>query len=244
MKWRGISETDSEQSAGTLREELAERKRLMELYVPADTRAVNERATEALRNAGVTERALKVGEQATAFALLDHNGKPVSSAALLAKGPLVIAFLRGRWCPFCCGEAEALNRTLPAFESAGVSLIAISPQSVNQAYFMHDQHKLRFPLLVDEGNKVARQFGIVYRVPDYQEKLFSSVFINLPHINGDPSWELPLPATYVVGRDGKVQYAWINVDYTQRAEPGEVLRSSGTGWLVASSCALPRALSY
>ena len=224
MKWRGISETDSEQSAGTLREELAERKRLMELYVPADTRAVNERATEALRNSGVTERALKVGEQAPAFALLDHNGKPVSSAALLAKGPLVIAFMRGRWCPFCCGEAEALNRMLPAFESAGASLIAISPQSVNQAYFMHDQHKLRFPLLVDEGNKVARQFGIVYRVPDYQEKLFSSVFINLPHINGDQSWELPLPATYVIGRDGKVQYAWINVDYTERAEPGEVLR--------------------
>ncbi len=224
MKWRGISETDSEQSAGTLREELAERKRLMELYVPADTRAVNERATEALRNSGVTERALKVGEQAPAFALLDHNGKPVSSAALQAKGPLVIAFMRGRWCPFCCGEAEALNRMLPAFESAGASLIGISPQSVNQAYFMHDQHKLRFPLLVDEGNRVARQFGIVYRVPDYQEKLFSSVFINLPHINGDQSWELPLPATYVIGRDGRVQYAWINVDYTERAEPGEVLR--------------------
>ena len=113
---------------------------------------------------------------------------------------------------------------LPEFESAGASLIAISPQSVNQAYFMHDQHKLRFPLLVDEGNTVARQFRIVYRVPDYQEKLFSSVFINLPHINGEPSWELPLPATYVIGRDGKVQYAWINVDYTERAEPGEVLR--------------------
>jgi peroxiredoxin len=224
MKWRGISETDSEQSAGTLRDELAERKRLMELYVPADTRAVNERATEALRNSGITDRALKVGEQAPPFTLLDHNGKPVGSATLLAKGPLVIAFLRGRWCPFCCGEAEALNRMLPAFESAGASLIAISPQSVNQAYFMHDQHKLRFPLLVDEGNKVARQFGIVYRVPDYQEKLFSSVFINLPHINGDQSWELPLSATYVIGREGKVQYAWINVDYMERAEPGEVLR--------------------
>jgi len=223
MKWRGISETDAEQSAGTLREELAERKRLMELYVPADTRAVNERATEALRNSGMTKRALKIGEQAPSFTLLDHNGKPLSSATLLAKSPLVIAFLRGRWCPFCCGEAEALNRILPEFEKAGASLVAITPQSGNQAYFMHDQHKLRFPLLVDEGNKVARQFGIVYRIPDYQEKLFSSVFINLPHINGDTTWELPLPATYVIGRDGKVQYAWINVDYTERAEPGEVL---------------------
>jgi peroxiredoxin len=229
MKWRGISETDAEQSAGRLREELAERKRLMELYVPAETRAVNERATEQLRSSGIVESSLKVGEQAPAFTLLDHNGKPASSAALVAKGPLVIAFLRGRWCPFCCGEAEALNRMLSEFESAGVSLVAISPQSVNQAYFMHDQHKLRFPLLVDESNKVARQFGIVYRVPDYQEKLFSSVFINLPHVNGEPSWELPLPATYVISRDGKVQYAWINVDYTERAEPAEVLSALRNG---------------
>jgi peroxiredoxin len=224
MKWRGISETEAEHSANTLREELAERKRLMELYVPAETRAINERATEELRSAGIAERALRAGDQAPAFTLLDQNGKPVSSTELLAKGPLVIAYLRGRWCPFCCGEAEALNRMLPEFESARASLVAVSPQSLNQAYFMHDQHKLRFPLLVDEGNNVARQFGLVYRVPEYQEKLFSSVFINLPHINGDCSWELALPATYVVGRDGKVRYAWINVDYTQRAEPSDLLR--------------------
>jgi peroxiredoxin len=223
MKWRGISETDAEQSAGTLREELAERKRLMELYVPAETRAVNERATEELRSSGIADRGLKVGEQAPAFTLLDQNGKSTNSAELLAKGPLVIAFLRGRWCPFCCAEAEALNRMLPEFERAGASLVAVSPQSANQAYFMHDQHRLRFPLLVDAGNKVARHFGLVYRVPEYQEKLFSSVFINLPHINGDSSWELPLPATYVIGREGTVQYAWINANYTERAEPSDVL---------------------
>jgi peroxiredoxin len=229
MKWRGISETDAEQAAGTLREELAERKRLMELYVPAETRAVNERATEELRSSGMTERALRVGNQAPAFTLADQNGKATSSAELLAKGPLVIAFLRGRWCPFCCGESEALNRMLPEFESSGASLAAISPQSVNQAYFMHDQHKLRFPLLVDEGNKVARQFGIVYRVPDYQQQLFSSVFINLPHINGESSWELPLPATFVIGRDGNIRYAYLSVDYTERAEPSDVLASFRMG---------------
>ena len=223
MKWRGISETEAEQTSSTLREELAERRRLMELYVPADTRAVNERAVEELRNSGILTRALKVGDSAPEFNLLNQDGKPVSSGELLSKGPLVIAFLRGRWCPFCCGEAEALNRALPEFQQAGASLVAISPQAVNQAYFMHDQYKLRFPLLVDEGNNVARQFGIAYRVPDSQEKLFSSVFINLPHVNGEPSWELPLPATYVVGRDGKTQYAWVNVDYTQRSEPSEVL---------------------
>ncbi|HLH08222.1 MAG TPA: peroxiredoxin-like family protein [Terriglobales bacterium] len=223
MKWRGISETEAEQTTASLREELAERKRLMELYVPADTRAINERATEELRNSGVVDRALTVGDVAPEFTLADQDGQTVSSTALLRKGPLVVAFLRGRWCPFCCGEAEALNRMLPEFDKAGATLVAISPQSVKQAYFMHNQHKLRYPLLVDEGNKAARQFGIVYRVPEYQQQLFSSVFINLPHVNGDESWELPLAATFVVGRDRKIVYAWVNADYTQRAEPAEVV---------------------
>lgn len=228
MKWRGISEAEADQSAGTLREELAERKRLMELYVPADTRAINERAIEELRNSGIAEKALHAGDAAPQFSLSDQDGKPVSSVELLAGGPLVVVFLRGRWCPFCCGQSEALNRMLAAFHNARASLVAISPQSAKQAYFMHDQHKLGFPLLVDEGNKVARQFGLVYRVPEYQEKLFSGVFINLPHINGDSTWELPVPATYVIGRNGTITGAWINVDYTERVEPAEVLAALQT----------------
>jgi peroxiredoxin len=95
---------------------------------------------------------------------------------------------------------------------------------VQQSFFMADQHKLRFPLLSDPGNEVARQFGVVYRVPDYQEALYRRVFINLPFTNGDQSWELPIPATYILDRDRSVLYASANADYTERPEPSEILQ--------------------
>jgi peroxiredoxin len=102
-------------------------------------------------------------------------------------------------------------------------LVAISPQTPKHNAFTSDQHKLRFPVLSDPGNQVARQFGLVYAVPAEQKKLYKSVFINLPLTNGDESWELPLPATYVIGADGRVWYAKAYADYTQRPEIGDVL---------------------
>ena len=102
-------------------------------------------------------------------------------------------------------------------------LVAISPQTVKQSFFMADQHKLRFPLLSDGGNAVARPFGLVYRVPDDQQAIYRRAFINLPFTNGDESWELPVPATYVLDRDGTVAFAAANEDYTERPEPEEIL---------------------
>lgn len=109
-------------------------------------------------------------------------------------------------------------------------MVAVSPQTEKQAFFMHDQHKLAFPLLVDAQNQVARQFGLVYRVPEEQEGLYRSTFVNLPHVNGDSSWELPISATYVIERDGTIVFASANEDYTDRPEPVEILsviRSAG-----------------
>jgi len=101
--------------------------------------------------------------------------------------------------------------------------VAISPQTVQQSFFMRDQHKLRFPLLSDAGNQVARQFGLSYRVPDLQQAVYRRAFINLPFANGDESWELPIPATYILGRDGTVLYASADEDYTERPEPAEIV---------------------
>ena len=112
---------------------------------------------------------------------------------LLSKGRLVICFFRGRWCPFCVGQLEAMNLLVPQIEQAGASLVAISPQTVQQSFFMVDQHKLRFPLLSDAGNQVARQFGLVYRVPDDQQAIYRRAFVNLPFANGDESWEVAHP---------------------------------------------------
>jgi peroxiredoxin len=118
---------------------------------------------------------------------------------------------------------EAMNYIAAQIAAAGASLTAISPQTEKQAYFMRDQHKLRFPLLVDAHNDVARQFGLVYRIPDEQQGLYRSTFVNLPFANGDASWELPIPATYVIDRDGTVVFASANEDYTERPEPLDVL---------------------
>ncbi|HYL96910.1 MAG TPA: peroxiredoxin-like family protein [Terriglobales bacterium] len=219
MKWRGLEESIPGQHAATLREELEERKALAAQYVPDDVQQVNRQTVEQLAASGMSGRILAVGAAAPSFQLPDQDGKVVSSQELLRRGRLVICFIRGRWCPFCVAQLEAMNRGLSYVEKAGASLIAISPQTVKQAFFMRDQHQLRFPLLSDAGNQVARQFGLVYRVPEEQKQVYSRTFVNLPFLNGDASWELPIPATYILERDGRVLYASADPDYTQRPEP-------------------------
>ena len=223
MKWRGLEESIPGQQAATLRQELEERKALAAQYVPEDVQQVNRQTVEQLAASGMSGGILAVGAAAPSFQLPDQDGKVVSSQELLRRGRLVICFIRGRWCPFCVAQLEAMNRGLSYVEKAGASLIAISPQTVKQAFFMRDQHQLRFPLLSDAGNQVARQFGLVYRVPEEQKQVYSRTFVNLPFLNGDASWELPIPATYILERDGRVLYASADPDYTRRPEPQEVV---------------------
>ncbi|HEX3352262.1 MAG TPA: peroxiredoxin-like family protein [Terriglobales bacterium] len=223
MKWRSLEESTSGADTRSLHEIFAERKQLIARYVPPETQAVHRRVIEDLKKAHLGQNALAVGAKAPAFELSDQAGKAISSADLLSKGPLVITFFRGRWCPFCVGQLEAMNLILPQIEHAGAALLAISPQTVQQSFFMVDQHKLGFPLLSDAGNQVARRFGLVYRVPDEQQAIYRRAFINLPFANGDDSWELPIPATFILDGDGTVLYAAANEDYTERPEPGEII---------------------
>jgi peroxiredoxin len=228
MKWRSLEESSPQTEQRSLREIYAERKELIAKYVPAEIQAIHARAVEELKQSGIAQRALQPGSKAPNLELSDHNGKPVRSADLLASGPLVICFIRGRWCPFCVGQMEAMNAIYPQIIEAGASLVAISPQTVHQSYLMADQHKLRFPLLSDAGSKVAHAFGLAYRVPEYQQEIYRRVFVNLPFVNGDESWQLPIPAGYILGRDGTVLYASANPDYTDRPEPSEVLSRLST----------------
>lgn len=224
MKFRSLEEAVPRTDLRPLREILAERKQLIAKYVPPETLQVHARVIAELREQKLAENALPPGAIAPAFELKDHDGQLVSSADLLAKGRLVLCFFRGRWCPFCVGQLEALNQVVPQIEQAEATLVAVSPQTVQQSFFMADQHKLRFPLLSDSGNQLARRFGLAYRVPEYQQSVFRRAFINLPFANGDQSWELPIPATYIIDRDRTVLYASVDPDYTERAEPAEVLR--------------------
>lgn len=224
MKWRGLEESKPGQHAATLREELEERKALAAQYVPEDVQQVNRRTVEELCGSGMADRILPQGARAPQFELPDQEGEPVSSAELLSRGRLVICFFRGRWCPFCVAQLEAMNAALPRIQGAGAGLVAISPQTARQSFFMRDQHHLRFPLLSDSLNQVARRFGLVYPIPQEQKQVYSRTFVNLPFLNGDSSWELPIPATYVLERDGTVVYASAHPDYALRPEPEEIIR--------------------
>jgi peroxiredoxin len=224
MKWRSLEESGPDTDTRRLREIFTERKELIAKYVPAETQAIHARAIACLKQQRLAANILSVGSKVPEFQLQDRDGKTVSCSDLLTKGRLVLCFIRGRWCPFCVGQMEAMNLILPEIEQTGAALAAISPQTMKQSFFMRDQHKLRFPLLSDAGNNVARQFELTYRVPDEQKAVYQRAFVNLPFVNGDDSWELPIPATYIIDRDGSVLYASANEDYTERPEPEDVVR--------------------
>jgi peroxiredoxin len=224
MKWRSLEESSPQTDIRPLRDIFGERKELIAKYVPAETQAIHARAVAELKQRRLAANILPVGAKAPEFQLQDHDGKSVSSVDLLAKKRLVLCFIRGRWCPFCVAQMEAMNLILPEIEQAGATLMAISPQTVQQSFFMRDQHKLRFPLLSDAGNKVARQFGLTYRVPDEQEAVYRKAFVNLPLVNGDDRWELPIPVAYIIDRDGTVLHASADEDYTERPEPADIIQ--------------------
>ena len=193
--------------------------------VQAERLAIGERALEELFATGIEERILSIGAQAPEFELLDSAGRVVRSRDLLSVGPLVIKFFRGRWCSYCVTELETWRDLYGRLRELGALLVAISPQTQRQSDFAIQQHGLPFPLLHDTEAKVAEQFGLVYTVPEYHQRYLRSVLVNLPFLNGEGSWRLPLPATYVIGRDGRVLFAEAHADFRVRPEPEEILES-------------------
>ncbi|MDR3496909.1 MAG: peroxiredoxin-like family protein [Ancalomicrobiaceae bacterium] len=191
--------------------------------VPYSVIETMHRATAELIASDAAQRALKAGDTLPTFSLADPDGNTVSSGDLLARGPLVISFYRGVWCPYCNMELQALEEALPKFQELGASLVAISPQNPVNSRKSVRQNNLTFPILSDPMNDVAAAFGLRFDMPDYLIELYMSLKNDLPVFNGDPSWTLPMPARYVVGQDGVILYAEINPDYTRRPEPDDML---------------------
>jgi peroxiredoxin len=185
--------------------------------------ALMERATAELIESGQAQRAKKAGNVAPEFTLKDPEGNPVSSRDLLAKGPLVVSFYRGVWCPYCNLELQALQAALADITARGASLVAISPQTAANSRKSQRDNKLGFPILSDAKSEVANAFGIRFALPDYLAETYRAFGNNLPVINDDPAWVLPMPARYVIGTDGVIAYAEVNPDYTQRPDPSELL---------------------
>jgi peroxiredoxin len=184
----------------------------------------NERVIAELFATGIEDKILKPGDAMPEFALPDAHGKLIRSLDLLAIAPLVISFFRGRWCPYCITELEAWRDAYSTLREVGALLVAISPQSIRQNDFTAAQHSLPFPVLRDEKAAVAAAFGAGYTVPESYRDYYRSILVNIPFINDENSWRLPLPATFVVGQDGVVQWSSGFADFRVRPEPEEALR--------------------
>lgn len=212
----------------TLQDQLDEITANTRELVQAERLAIGERAVEELFATGIEERILPVGSLAPEFALRDSTGRMVRSQDLLALGPLVVKFFRGRWCPYCATELEAWRDLYGRIREHGALMVAISPQTERQSDFMAGQHGLPFPVLSDPGCALAEEFRLVYTVPDALRDYYLSILINIPFVNGEPSWRLPLPATYVITPAGRIVLAEAHADFRVRPEPEEALAAMFT----------------
>jgi peroxiredoxin len=198
--------------------------------------ALSEQAVAELFASGVEDRILPVGTKAPEFALPDAiSGKIIRSTDLLALGPLVIDFFRGRWCPYCMTELETWRDLNPVLRERGALVVGISPQTLRQSDFTVQQHEIPFPLLRDEGCALAEKFGVAYRLSEEMQHYYRSILVNIPFINSarnvmagkdtaeERDWMLPLPATFVVNRDGIITFAEAHADFRVRPEPEDVL---------------------
>ncbi|HEY1957043.1 MAG TPA: peroxiredoxin-like family protein [Polyangiaceae bacterium] len=176
-----------------------------------------------LRESGAGSAAPAVGSKAPDFSLPDARGGTVTLSELLAEGPAVIAFYRGAWCPFCNLQLHAYQAALPQIRALGAELVAISPQKPDFTGALIEKHELAFPVLTDLHNTVARSYGLVFRLSEGLEALQNGFGNPLPKNNGDESWELPVPGTFVVDRNGIVQRRYVDANFTTRMEPAAIL---------------------
>ncbi len=192
--------------------------------VPDEVATVMQCATQRLHDSGIEAKALKVGDKIPSFSLPNAYGKKVSSDLLLAKGPLVINFYRGEWCPYCNLELKAFQDVLSEINALGAELVAISPNLPDSSLSSIQKHSLKFEVLSDIGNRYARELGLVYTLDEQLQPIYKQFEIDIPAINGDDSYEIPMPATYVINSEGIVKMAFVDADYTKRLEPSDVIK--------------------
>ena len=185
--------------------------------------AIFDADTESFISSGDAPQGLQVGDQLASFELPNQLGQTISLDELQGDSNVVISFYRGGWCPYCNIELCVLQQALPEFKSHGARLIAISPQLPDESMSTAEKNELSFPVLSDAGNKVAREFGLVFTLSEQLRPLYESFNIDLPATNGDKSFELPIPATFIIDSDGVVKGAFVNADHKQRMDPSDII---------------------
>ncbi len=176
-----------------------------------------------LITSGAAEQALKEGAQAPDFTLPDALGTSVTLSHLLKQGPVIIAFYRGEWCPYCHLQLHAYQRALPQLHALGASLVAISPQTPDHSLSTMEKMELTFAVLSDVGNRVARQFGLVFTIDEALRAAHRQVGADLPAFNGDDAWELPMAGTFLVDQSGTIRLAFVDPDFTRRLDPSVII---------------------
>ncbi len=176
-----------------------------------------------LLNSNITDHAKAVGDSAPEFRLPNVRGGYTSLSELLKRGPVVLSFYRGGWCPFCNLEFKALHDKLSDMQALGATLVGISPETLVVSRQTVENHQLRFDVLSDESNRVAREYGLVMVVDEAIRPHYAQWGIDIPAANGDESFELPVPATYVIDPGGVIRAAHVDKNYTKRMEPTEIV---------------------
>jgi peroxiredoxin len=207
-----------------LQEELNKTRDKIRKSVAPDILATMDQCAGKMAESGITERCIKEGDMIPLFSLPNVFGKTVRIADLLKRGPVVLSFYRGHWCPFCNLELLALQESLPKIRRLGADLVAISPQTPDNSLYTAEKRGLSYEVLSDAGNHVAKHFGLVHPLPEELRPIYKDSFeIDLPQYNGDESYELPVPATYVADQEGIIRKAFVDCDYTKRMDPGEII---------------------
>lgn len=193
--------------------------------LPEDQQKTVSIAFEELLSSTVAADAKTTGDKAPDFELSNVRGGTLSITDALSEGPVVLSFYRGSWCPFCNLELNALQQQLPAIQDCGARLIAVSPEKPDTSLTHAEKLNLGFDVLSDPGNRVADAYGLIMTVPETLRPLYLQWGIDLPAANGDDSHQLPVPATYVIGRNGTIHTACVDKDYTTRMEPAEIVEA-------------------
>lgn len=209
----------------TLTEQLQGFRNEFMAKVPAEIRSAMEQADLDLAATHIINNAIKAGDTAPDFKLKNVTGEWLQLAELLKKGPVVLSFYRGGWCPYCNLELRALQAVLPQIQQLGASLLAVSPQTPDESLSTAEKNALGFAVLSDTQSEVAMKYGIAFDLAAQLRPIYTQFNHALPAKNGDESWRLPIPASYVIAQDGSVNLAYIDVDYRNRLEPAEILKA-------------------
>lgn len=175
--------------------------------------------------ASLTADALQAGAAFPSVPLRDHLGRTVDLATLAKDQPLVVTFYRGGWCPYCNLELRAYQQILPDIEAAGAKLIAVSPEKPDDTLSTAEKNALTFTVLSDDGSKLADALGIRFSLSPAVRSYYERAGHDLAARNNDDRWSLPVPATYVLGRDGVIAFAHVDADYRKRLDPGRALQA-------------------